>query len=105
VSGVAAVWVNFNGTGTVAIRDSQNVASLTDSGAGDYTVNFSNNMSDGNYSAVSQGGRGDGSVNSFVIAPIGSSPTVSAFRINTFNSSFSNSDGGFVYLSAHGDLA
>ena len=42
-------WVNFNGTGTVAIRDSENVSSITDNGAGDYTVNFTTAMPDINY--------------------------------------------------------
>ena len=46
-------WVNFNGTGTVAIRDSGNVSSITDNGTGDYTVNFTNAMPDANYSVVS----------------------------------------------------
>lgn len=45
-------WVNFNGTGTVAIRASFNVSSITDNGTGDYTVNFTNAMSDVNYSAT-----------------------------------------------------
>jgi hypothetical protein len=45
-------WVNFNGTGTVAIRASFNVSSITDNGAGNYTVNFTNAMPDANYSAV-----------------------------------------------------
>ena len=52
VSGVAAAWVNFNGTGTVAIRDSVNVASLTDSGTGDYRVNFTDNMANTNYTST-----------------------------------------------------
>ena len=43
-------WVNFNGTGTVAIRDSYNVSSITDNGTGNYTVNFANAMSNTNYS-------------------------------------------------------
>jgi len=43
-------WVNFNGTGTVAIRASGNVTSITDNGVGDYTVNFTNAMPDANYS-------------------------------------------------------
>ena len=43
-------WVNFNGTGTVAIRGSFNVSSITDNGTGDYTVNFTNAMTDANYS-------------------------------------------------------
>lgn len=43
-------WVNFNGTGTVAIRASGNVSSITDNGTGDYTLNFTNAMPDANYS-------------------------------------------------------
>ena len=42
-------WVNFNGTGTVAIRASGGVSSVTDNGAGDYTINFSTAMVDTNY--------------------------------------------------------
>jgi len=45
-------WVNFNGTGTVAIRASGNVSSITDNGTGDYTVNFTTAMPDINYSTV-----------------------------------------------------
>jgi hypothetical protein len=42
-------WVNFNGTGTVAIRASGNVTSITDNGTGDYTVNFTTALTDANY--------------------------------------------------------
>ena len=45
-------WVNFNGTGTVAIRDSGNVSSVTDAGVGSYFVNFTNAMPDTNYSPI-----------------------------------------------------
>jgi hypothetical protein len=45
-------WVNFNGTGTVAIRASGNVSSITDNGTGDYTVNFTTAMPDANYSVA-----------------------------------------------------
>ena len=45
-------WVNFNGTGTVAIRASGNVTSITDNGTGDYTVNFTTAMPDANYNVV-----------------------------------------------------
>ena len=41
-------WVNFNGTGTVAIRASGNVSSITDNGVGDYTVNFTTALPDAN---------------------------------------------------------
>jgi len=50
-SGLCKAWVNFNGTGTVAIRASYNVSSITDNGTGDYTVNFTTAMVDANYSA------------------------------------------------------
>lgn len=45
-------WVNFNGVGTVAIRASFNVGSITDNGTGDYTVNFSNALPDANYAVA-----------------------------------------------------
>jgi hypothetical protein len=45
-------WVNFNGTGTVAIRGSGNVSSITDTGVGQYTINFTNAMPDANYSTT-----------------------------------------------------
>ena len=45
-------WVNFNGMGTVAIRGSGNVSSITDNGTGNYTVNFTTAMSDANYCVV-----------------------------------------------------
>tara|TARA_Y100000114_G_C11593504_1_gene246905 strand:+ start:111 stop:425 length:315 start_codon:yes stop_codon:yes gene_type:complete len=50
-------WVNFNGTGTLAVNDSHNVSSVTDNGTGQYTVNFSTNHTTSNY-AVSWGGDG-----------------------------------------------
>ena len=52
-------WVNFNGTGTIAIRGSGNITSLTDIGVGLYGINFTNSMPDVNYSA-SVGGSLDG---------------------------------------------
>lgn len=45
----ARAWVNFNGTGTVAIRAAGNVSSITDNGVGNYTVNFTTAMPDANY--------------------------------------------------------
>ena len=49
--GRAKIWVNFDGEGTVSIRDDFNVSSITDNGTGDYTVNFSTNMSNDDYAA------------------------------------------------------
>jgi hypothetical protein len=48
-------WVNFNGSGTVAIRASGNVSSITDNGTSDYTVNFTTDMPDADYSACISG--------------------------------------------------
>jgi hypothetical protein len=48
-------WVNFQGTGTVTIRDDRNVSSITDHGTGDYTVNFSTNFGNTNHATVLQG--------------------------------------------------
>jgi len=53
---MARAWVNFNGTGTVAIRASGNVSSITDNGTGDYTLNFTTALSDANFTAVTTGG-------------------------------------------------
>ena len=65
-------WVNFNGTGTPAIRGSGNVTSITDNGTGDYTVNFTTAMPDVNYCPVAMTS-GDAD-----IIVIGSSRTVYA---------------------------
>ena len=54
----ARAWVNFNGTGTVAIRANGNVSSITDNGTGDYTVNFATAIADTNY-MVAFGGTTD----------------------------------------------
>jgi len=53
---IAKAWVNWNGTGTVAIRDSYNVSSMSDRGTGKYTINFSTAMSDTNYSGAGNAG-------------------------------------------------
>jgi hypothetical protein len=55
-------WVNFNGTGTVAVRSSGNVSSITDNGTGLYTVNFTTAMSDANYAWAGSGRPGSGGV-------------------------------------------
>ena len=56
-------WVNFNGTGTVAIRASGNVSSVTDNGTGQFTINFTNALPDANYSIVGMNGFRDGTNN------------------------------------------
>lgn len=71
-------WVNFNGTGTVAIRASFNVSSITDNGTGDYTVNFTTALPDANYAAVF------GTENSPIIRiSTSAAPSTTALRIVT----------------------
>jgi hypothetical protein len=79
-------WVNFNGTGTPAIRASGNVTSITDNGTGDYTVNFTNAMPDANYSITSWCYNAAGA-NITVAVGDAAVPTTSAFRSRTFNAS------------------
>lgn len=80
--GVCRAWVNFNGTGTVAIRASFNVSSITDNGVGDYTVNFTTAMPDANYGFNLNGTRSTlGALDT--ISYLRDTPTVSLFRINT----------------------
>ena len=73
-------WVNFNGTGTVAIRDSGNVSSITDNATGDYTINFATNMQDANYAVCALSGENE--VNS-VVSFSTTAPTTSGVRIIT----------------------
>ena len=68
-------WVNFNGTGTPAIRASGNVSSITDNGSGDYTVNLTTAMPDGNYSAVSSGGTGSNNIRLSSCSPVTTTST------------------------------
>ena len=77
-------WVNFNGTGTVAIRASYNVSSITDNGVGDYTVNFTTAMTDANYSSAGTVSNNSGT-GSIMICSNGNStaPTTTAYRFST----------------------
>ena len=73
ISGTAKAWVNFNGTGTVAIRMAFNVSTITDNGPGDYTVNFTTAMVDANYSANVTADIGG--VSDFAVASTGDNST------------------------------
>jgi hypothetical protein len=79
-------WVNFDGTGTVAIRASGNVTSITDNGTGDYTVNFTNAMPDANYSYTGSCNIGTANYNILLSPNRTTAPTSSAFRFVTASS-------------------
>ncbi len=71
-------WVNFDGTGTVTIRASGNVSSITDNGTGNYTINFTTAMPDANYSVAGWANDSNSS---------GSVTIVSAFANHTYSAS------------------
>lgn len=93
-------WVNFNGTGVVAIRQSLNVTSITDNAVGDYTVNFTTPMVDTNY-AVSAMSNSTSSAG-FAAIKTGSTLSVASFNVTTINIAVGNpsaaSIGDFSYV-------
>ena len=95
--GPAAAWVNFNGTGTVAIRASYNVSSITDNGTGDYTINFTNNMNSADYGTFSTCGRGAAG-GAGIIGPGSADPTISDVRITTTNYANAATDREFTFV-------
>ena len=83
VQGSAKAWVNFNGTGTVAIRAAFNVSSITDNGTGDYTVNFTNALVDANYSVTGSSSGISGSAANVGVGVIDNAIFASNVRITT----------------------
>ena len=119
VNGSAKAWVNFNGIGTVAVRDSLNASSIQDNGTGYYSLNFSSSTANINYSVS---GGTNGSNNSFPTAastsgdirfhasttsPFKVQPTTSAFTITVAPDSNLGAPMDIEWASAniHGDLA
>jgi len=102
VSGVAAAWVNFNGTGTVAIRDSMNVSSLTDNGTGNVDVNLTNSFANDDYCAASMCGTVN--VQSGFVSDLGNK-TTGFFGVTPRTSGGSAYDFIRVSTTIHGDLA
>jgi hypothetical protein len=97
-------WVNFNGTGTVAIRASRNVSSITDNGTGDYTVNFTTAMPDANYSFNVTGGPASiaSGNQTWMSQNATTNPTTTSFRIlsqsmGAGGSTYTNTDPSFVH--------
>ena len=94
----AKAWSNLNGTGTIALRDSFNVSSVTDNGTGSYTKNFANAFSSADYSAAPGVG---------IMSTIIGFGTLAAgsIGIECRNSAFSPSDPAQVHCIVQGDLA
>ena len=93
----AKVWVNYNGSGTIATRTSEKVSSLTDNGTGDHTVSLTNAFSD-ECAANMSGGR-----NHFYYNATGNTSNI-RMQSKTAGTN-TNSDTTINAMSAHGDLA
>jgi hypothetical protein len=78
-------WVNFNGTSTVAIRASYNVSSITDNGAGNYTVNFANALTDANYCYSLSNRHQPGAFRGPIYGSSTTLPTSTALRVETYD--------------------
>jgi|TARA_B100000035_G_scaffold89058_1_gene74976 hypothetical protein len=104
-------WVNFNGTGTVAIRDSFNVGSITDHAVGEYQINFTSNMANSNYCAVCACS-GTNANNAVVLYPSSnlsgvklddSYRSASMLRLLIVNGAGQNIDNGYMNVAIFGD--
>jgi hypothetical protein len=93
VEGTAKAWMNLNGAGTVALRDSFNTSSVTDNGTGDYTQNFIAARPDANYAAFGLGKRDALFEPGQVMARVLST---TSFRINTGSGSFAYTDADII---------
>ena len=105
-NGVAKVWINFDGTGTPAARDSFNVTSITDNGTGSYDIVFTNSMSSANY--TSQCSLNNGTTDVSAAHDYGWAivdRTTADFRWDTENASNSQVDLGLLDALVLGDLA
>jgi hypothetical protein len=91
-------WVNFNGTGTVAIRASGNVTSITDNGTGDYTINITTAMPDANY-CVNAGAKIVGNTRALASVKQDVAQTTTAVRVISYDSASVVSDADFVFVS------
>lgn len=89
-------WVNFNGTGTVSIRASFNVSSVTDNGVGDYTVNFINPIADANYSFLLSVQAGAANRGDIIAQQPTTTPTTNALRVFTHTTGTGNFDPAYV---------
>lgn len=103
VSGTAPIypcraWVNFNGTGVVAIRASGNVTSITDNGTGDYTLNFTTAMPDANYAMAGAAGR---TVADCFLGFGSADPTTTTLRVVSVNSASALTDNAQVHVKVH----
>lgn len=87
----AKAWVNFNSTGTLAVRQSGNISSVTDNGVGLFTLNFTTAMTDANYAVVGSGGNDSNDLRTININ-FDVAPTTSAVQINCTSANSTTND-------------
>jgi hypothetical protein len=103
VNGSAKSWANFVGTGTIALTDSFNVASLTDVATGKYDTNFTNSMDNGDF-AIHVNSDANTSNDAFNRTAGGSNNTSAKGHARHYESN-SLTDTSLVINTVHGDLA
>ena len=106
--GLAKAWVNFNGTGTIAARDSFNLSSLADNGTGDYTVNWSTALNNVNYNATAAFGVLNSTSEIASKLCVNGPYTTTSLRMTGgyhIPGSQVQSDRSLVQINVHGDLA
>ena len=103
--GTAKAWINFNGTGTIAERDSFNNASITDNGTGDYTVTITSAMANVNYAHVGTAGQGNTALINLSQCFDIANPTTTASRYQTAYVNGGLIDASNVHPALLGDLA
>ena len=103
VPGAAKAWVNFDGTGTVAISDSFNVSSITDNAAGNYTVTMTNALGNANFCLVVGGNNYNPGNDSWTIhEDLNHTRTTTTFRLWT-NQVASSFDSARICVAVFGD--
>lgn len=96
--GVCRAWVNYKGTATRAINSSFNVSSVTFVSTGTYTINFTTALSDANYAAVVGADNGGGTTLWCCTSSSGATPTTSAFRVQSFNTTVTLTDAPLIQV-------
>lgn len=104
LSGLAKVWADFDGTGTVALNDSFNLSSLTDNGTGDYSLDYTNAFSTADYARLFSGSQESVSI-TVVYGPSVAAAADSVRMRTAITQSLNIDDISNVYYAAHGDLA
>ena len=112
--GLAKAWINFNGTGTIAVRDSFNISAITDNATGTYTVTINNDMANANHVVTTGMTSYDGQADTRYVAMLRSAGandwsnyTTTSFKTvsNEIANGGSNIDHSLLIYSVDGDLA